>query len=64
MKKVKKLPKYKRWTKQYCFKLDNKQIVDVYQSERSYGIGKRQRMFVKVNNEWYELDEDEKTKVF
>jgi len=64
MKKVKKLPNYKRWTKQYHFKLENGQIVDVYQSERSYAIGKKQRMFISINNEWYELNENEKLKVF
>jgi len=64
MKKIKKLPNYRRWTKQFKFKLPDGRIVDVWQSLRSYGIGRRQRMFIRINGEWYELNEDEKIEVF
>ena len=65
MKRVKNLPVYKEgWTSQYKFKLPDGKIVDVYQSARSYGIGKKQRMFVNINGVWYELDEREKLNVF
>jgi len=64
MKRVRKLPSYKKWTKQYKFKLSDGRIVDVWQSERSYAIGKRQRMFIKIDEIWYELDENEKLEIF
>ena len=65
MKRVRKLPHYKLgWTKQFKFQLPNGKVVDVWQSLRSYAIGKRQRMFVKVDGKWYELDENEKLEVF
>ena len=64
MKVIKKLPNYKAWTSQYRFKLPDGRVVKVYQSLRSYAISKRQRMFIKVDGKWYELDEKEKTMVF
>ena len=64
MRKVKKLPNYKHWTTQYRFKLPDGRIVDVWQSLRSYAIGKRQRMFVFVDGNWYELNDNEKSTVF
>jgi len=64
LKRVRKLPNYKAWTSQYRFKLPDGRVVKVYQSLRSYAIGKRQRMFVKIDGKWYELGEEAKLKVF
>ena len=54
LKKQKRLPNYKTITKQYHIKIDGIKH-EVIQSLRSYGIGMRQRGFVKIKEQIYEL---------
>jgi hypothetical protein len=63
MKKVRKLPSYKKWTSQLRILIDGKEY-KVYQSLRSYALAKKSRMFINLNGEWFELDDKEKLDVY
>jgi hypothetical protein len=64
MKKVNKLPQYKcGWASQFKIKINGKEY-KVFHSRRSYAIAKKIRMFVCLNNQWYELEENEKNDVY
>jgi len=63
MKIVKRLPKYRIWVSQYRISINGKEY-KVYQSLKSYAIGKKSRMFINVNGIWYELEENEKLDIY
>ena len=64
MKKIKKPPNYKTgMTTQFSIEIDGKRY-PVYQSVRAYAIGLWSRMFVKIKDEWFELNPHERGDVF
>jgi hypothetical protein len=63
MKKVKQLPRYKKWTSQLRININGREY-RVFQSLRSYGIGRNARMFVNIDGNWFELEDKEKLDVY
>jgi hypothetical protein len=63
MKRVKQLPRYKGWTSQLRININGKEY-KVFQSLRSYAIGRRSRMFVNIGGKWFELEDKEKLDVY
>jgi len=63
MKKVSKLPDYKKWISEFRIMINGKEYM-VFQSLRSYEKGRRSRMFVNIDGEWFELEDKEKLDVY
>lgn len=57
MKKINKPPRYKSGiASELEWQSPSGKIYTVYHSFRSYSIGLGMRMFVKIGDQWYELD--------
>lgn len=60
MKGINKLPKYKLWAAELEFRDSKGKIHEAWHSFHAYGIGLGMRVFIKIDSQWYELNEEEK----